>query len=95
MKKAVKMTKYILVSGDELIGKGKTIQELCDTIGVSFPYVYKNKHKNINGDGSWSFNYKGYNYTILNREEMDEIYPDENKRVEMVINYYKNKLKQN
>jgi len=93
MKKAVKSIKYILLSGDELIGASQTIQKLCELIGVSFAYVYKNKHKDINGDGSWSFNYKGFNYTILNEQQQDEIFPNDTTRYQMVINYYKNKLK--
>lgn len=65
MKKVEKQNKYVLMSGDEEITKAKSIQELCDHIKVSFPWVYANKNKDVNKDGTWSFNFNGYNYTIL------------------------------
>ena len=65
MKKVEKQKKYTLKSGDEEIITSTNIQSLCDYIGCSFAWVYANKNKDINKDGTWSFNFKGYNYTIL------------------------------
>jgi hypothetical protein len=64
MKKVEKQIKYILTSGTEEITRTQTVQQICDFLGCSFPYIYANKHKNINKDGSWSFNFNSYNYTI-------------------------------
>jgi Rieske Fe-S protein len=66
MKKVEKQNKYILMSGDEEITRSTNIQGICDHIGCSFPWIYANKNKDINKDGSWSFNFKGFNYTITN-----------------------------
>lgn len=66
MKKVEKQNKYVLMSGDEEITRSTNVQGLCDHIGCSFAWVYANKRKNVNKDGSWSFNFKGYNYTITN-----------------------------
>jgi hypothetical protein len=74
MKKVVKNLKFALVSGDEIIGYAPTITELIKYIGISFSYVYAHKNKNINNDGSWTFNYKGYQYTIYSLEEMLDVF---------------------
>lgn len=66
MKVVQKEIKYQLMSGTEEITKGSSIQELANYIGASWGYIYSNKNKNVNKDGSWSFNFKGYNYTIIN-----------------------------
>lgn len=66
MKKVEKENKYILQSGIEEIGRASSMMGLCKLINVSFPWVYYNKNKDINKNGSWSFNFKGFNYTIIN-----------------------------
>lgn len=66
MKLVEKKLKYQLMSGDEEITKAYTIQEIANAIGASWSYVQSFKNKDFNKDGSWSFNFKGYNYTIIN-----------------------------
>ena len=64
MKQVEKPIKYILTSGDEEIMKSTSIQGMCDHLGCHLTWVYANRYKNINKDGSWSFNLNNYNYTI-------------------------------
>ena len=64
MKLKTKKEKYQLVSGDEVVFTATSIQSLCNHIGCQFSWVYYNKSKDTNKDGTWSFNYKNYNYTI-------------------------------
>ena len=65
MKLSTNKKQYILFSGDEELTRKKTLKEICDSIGVSTVYVYESKKKDVNKDGSWSFNFQDYNYTIV------------------------------
>jgi hypothetical protein len=85
MKKVEKRQNYILVSGDELIGTCSAIQEICNHIGISFSWLYSFKNKNINNDGTWSFNYKGYNYTIYTSEYFKSEYRKGNEFIRQII----------
>lgn len=86
MKKAQKQLKYVVISGDDFMTGGTTIKEICDRMGISFSYIYQYKHRNINGDGTWSFNYKGYNFTILTSLEYDFLLSEETKE-KIKVNY--------
>ena len=74
MKKVIKNDKYVLTSGYTIIGFGSTIKEILEFIGVSFSYVYTYKNKNIFLDDTWSFQYKGYIYTIYTTDELRQKY---------------------
>ncbi len=65
MRKRETPIKYVLMSGDEEILKTKTIKEIYTHINSSFGWIYANKNKDINKDGTWSFNFKDINYTII------------------------------
>lgn len=64
MKQKETPLKYILMSGNEEIIRTTNIKGICEHLDCSFPWIYANKHKDINKDGSWSFNFNNYNYTI-------------------------------
>jgi hypothetical protein len=73
MKKVIKNNKYVLVSGFTILGYGTSVKEILQLIGTSFSYAYSFKHKNLTGDGSWSFNYKNYIYTIYTTDEFQKL----------------------
>ena len=73
MQKVIKKNKYVLVSGFTILGYGTSVKEILQLIGTSFSYAYSFKHKNLIGDGSWSFNYKNYIYTIYTTDEFEKL----------------------
>ena len=91
MKKVIKENKYLLTSGETEIGRGSSIQSLCDLINASMSWVYAQKNKNINNDGTWSFVHKGYNYTIYEIQDYSKF---NRKKIKLLLEKRREKLKQ-
>jgi len=64
MKKVEKPIKYILISGDEELLRAQSLQQICDYLGCSYMWVSINKRKKTKPDGTFSFNYLDYSYTV-------------------------------
>ena len=64
VKKEIKPVQYQLNSGQTIIIQSQTVKQLAVFLGCSLAYLYQNKSRDTNKDGSWSFNYLDKNYTI-------------------------------
>lgn len=65
MKRSKKKLKYCLVSGDIELTRTSNISGICEYLGFAQPYLYQNKSRRIDSEGNMTFDYLGYNYTVL------------------------------